>query len=199
MSISKSDYFNQILKKSGELAQKKSIGYYFILLLMILENTIILIPFDLVLLPLAGYYIGQNILRFNLVVLFATLGSLIGSLLMYILGMLINKESIKLIIPYSSTKSLFYINLFSRLVPGIRKIISIYLGAKLLNINLFLISTIIGSFIWTSLLTISGIVLQENHYKIKNFKKHYTKIVLLILFIGLFLALYIRKFLAALS
>ena len=60
-------------------------GYPGILLLMALESMIVPLPSELVM-PFAGFLAFQGKMNFALVVLFSSLGSLIGSLLSYYVG-----------------------------------------------------------------------------------------------------------------
>ncbi|MCX6750649.1 MAG: DedA family protein, partial [Candidatus Pacearchaeota archaeon] len=62
-----------------------SIGYFGIFFLMSLESMIFPMPSELVM-PFAGFLVSSGEMKLALVVLFATLGSLVGSLLSYYLG-----------------------------------------------------------------------------------------------------------------
>ena len=63
-----------------------SFGYIGIFFLMVLESMIFPMPSELVM-PFAGFAASQGSLDFMLVIISSTLGSIVGSLLSYYMGM----------------------------------------------------------------------------------------------------------------
>ena len=61
-------------------------GYFWVFFLMVLESMIVPVPSEAVM-PLAGYLISKGNFTFFGVILFSTIGSLVGSLLSYWIGL----------------------------------------------------------------------------------------------------------------
>lgn len=72
----------------------ETLGYPGLTLLVALENIFPPIPSELIL-PLAGFLTGQNRLSFALVLIATTLGSLLGALLLYGIGMMAGQRGVR--------------------------------------------------------------------------------------------------------
>ena len=172
-----------------------TMGYMGIMLLTALEVVIFPIPSEIIL-PFSGYlaYLG----RFSLygVVLAGTIGSLLGSLAVYYLGLIGGR---KLIIRYGkyfmiSEKNIKMAEewfekygeisvLISRLVPMVRTLISFPAGIGKMNLKKFVLYTAIGSSLWCYLLAYLGYLLGSNWTLINVFFKKLDIIVLIALII----------------
>ena len=172
-----------------------TMGYMGIMLLTALEVVIFPIPSEIIL-PFSGYlaYLG----RFSLygVVLAGTIGSLLGSLAVYYLGLIGGR---KLIIRYGkyfmiSEKNIKMAEewfekygeisvLISRLVPMVRTLISFPAGIGKMNFKKFVLYTAIGSSLWCYLLAYLGYLLGSNWTLINVFFKKLDIIVLIALII----------------
>lgn len=136
---------------------------------ILIENLFPPIPSEAVL-PAAGYLAGVGRLGFVSVLVWSTIGSVLGALLLYGLGALVGANRIDRIVarlPLMSEaevdrswrtfdrwdrKAVF----FGRLVPGVRSLISIPAGARRMALGPFVVLTAAGSFLWNLLLVSAG-------------------------------------------
>jgi len=149
------------------------VNYLTITLLMAVESTFIPFPSEIIV-PPAAYKAAQGELNIYLVVLFATIGALIGSLVNYFLALSIGRVAIYkfadtkmarlfMIEPKSIEKAEQYFikngsisTLIGRLVPGIRHLISIPAGLAKMPLKSFILYTAIGAGIWNVILALMG-------------------------------------------
>jgi len=127
------------------------------------------IPSEVVL-PGAGYLAGLGQLGFWATLLFATIGSVVGALILYYAGRSVGAERLSRLaakVPLMSErdverawaafdrwdqKAIFW----GRLVPGVRSLVSIPAGAKQMALGRFVALTALGSFIWNLALLSAG-------------------------------------------
>ena len=168
-------------------------GYIGITFLIALENLIPPIPSE-VILSFSGFISKSTDLNIFLIIIFATLGSLIGAIVLYYLAYFIGlnllnfkffkicglkKEKTEKSMKHfqkNGYKSIF----FGRFIPIIRSFISIPAGLSKMNIRLFLVLTWIGSFIWNTIFVIAGFILQDNWDTLANFFEKYSIFIFLI-------------------
>ncbi len=187
-------------------------GYWGILFLITVENIFPPIPSE-VILTLGGFMTSQENCTLNLfgVVIYSTLGSMLGAIILYFLGYILNEETQKKIIKSKFGKILclkekdlensdkwFSKNgnltvLYCRFIPIVRSLISVPAGMNKMKISIFLIYTFIGSFIWNFVLVILGNLVGENYMVVANIFSKYSKIILILI---IFLIIYkiIKKF-----
>jgi len=145
---------------------------------MAIESSVIPLPSELVV-PPAAYKAAAGELNIYLVVFFATLGALIGSLINYYIAMVIGRP-----IVYRFANSRFghmlmldehtvrkteaffdnngAISIFTgRLLPGIRHLISIPAGLSRMNLSKFIMYTTLGAGIWNIILATIGYYLES--------------------------------------
>lgn len=179
-----------------------SYGYVGVLVLIFLENIFPPIPSELILLA-SGFLITKTNLNIFIMIIFATLGSLLGGILLYYLASLLNKNTlIKLI----NSKALIFLNLkekdidlsfnwfnkkgnisvlICRCIPILRSLISIPAGIFKMSIFKFLLYTTIGSLVWNSIIIVIGYVVGDNFLVIDEVLKKYSYLfVALIITIG---------------
>jgi len=156
-------------------------GYVGIALLTALEVVVFPIPSEIIL-PFSGYL--AYLKRFSLygVVLAGTIGSLIGSLAIYYLGLfggrkillkygkyfMISENDIKMAEEWFNKYGEISV-LISRLAPIVRTVISFPAGIGKMNIKKFIFYTTIGSSLWCYLLAYSGYVLGPNWTSISSY------------------------------
>lgn len=168
-------------------------GYFGITFLIALENLIPPIPSE-VILSFSGFISKNTDLNIFLIIIFATLGSLIGAIVLYFLAYFIglnllnfkffklcglkkeNTEKSMKHFQKNGYKSIF----FGRFIPIIRSFISIPAGLSKMDIRLFLLLTWIGSFIWNTIFVIAGFILQDNWDTLANFFDKYSFFIFLI-------------------
>jgi len=171
-----------------------NLNYFTIALLMAIESTFLPLPSEIVI-PFAAYKAAEGNLNVFLVVLFGTIGALIGSLFNYFLAKYLGRL---LVYKLANTRfaHLFLINqqkveeaenyfikngktstFIGRLVPGIRHLISIPAGLARMNIKDFILYTFLGAGIWNIILALIGYYL----YDIKDQILPYLGYILIIL------------------
>jgi membrane protein DedA with SNARE-associated domain len=176
-----------------------SLGYLGISFLMILETIAPPIPSE-VIMPLAGFTAARGELSLVGVIVAGTLGSVLGSLLLYALGAVLGQTRLeqwldkygKLLGLKSNlvkrtsvwferhgTKAVF----FSRLVPGVRSLVSLPAGVVRMPLLPFLFLTTLGSGLWTTLLTLAGYVLAENYAQVDQYLGPVSYVVLAVLIV----------------
>lgn len=168
-----------------------SYGYIGVLILIFLENIFPPIPSELILLA-SGFLITKTNLNIFIMIIFATLGSLLGGILLYYLASLLNKNTlIKLI----NSKALRFLNLkekdidlsfnwfnkkgnisvlICRCIPFLRSLISLPAGIFKMSFIKFLLYTIIGSLVWNSVIIVIGYVVGDNFLVINEVLKKYS-------------------------
>lgn len=159
-----------------------SIGYPGITLLMIIENIFPPIPSEIIM-PFAGFVVGQGDLSFIGVVLAGTVGSVLGTLPFYYAGRKIGEERIKkwadrngrwlMLSSDDIVRAREWFDrhdsaavFIGRLVPGIRTLISVPAGIERMNFSVFLFLSLLGTSIWVGLLTYLGHLLGRNYDKV---------------------------------
>ena len=172
-------------------------GYFGILFLITIENIFPPIPSE-VILTLGGFMTKQDGVSLNIVcvIIFSTLGSIIGAVILYFVGFIFNKDRLRKIINSKLGKVLhlsidnveksnntFNKNgnltvLYSRFIPIIRSLISIPAGMNKMNFILFLIYTTIGSIIWNTVLVTLGALVGENYMLVAGIFSKYSKAIL---------------------
>jgi membrane protein DedA with SNARE-associated domain len=184
-----------------------SIGYFGILLLMIMESMIIPVPSELVL-TFAGFLISSGEMKFIIVVISATIGSLIGSLLSYYIGIyggnrfvkrygkyfLLDEESLVKTERWFSRRGELTIFL-GRFIPVVRHIISIPAGMGKMNLKKFMLYTFLGAGMWNAFITYVGFVLGNNWKTIKQYSDYvsFGVLVILIVLILYFIWRHVKK------
>jgi len=186
-------------------------GYLGILLLIALENVFPPIPSE-VILTFGGFMTTTTNLTVLGVVIFATIGSVIGAIILYGIGMLMDVNRLEKIVDrwghllrltkndIHSANSWFakygaWTVFFCRFIPLIRSLISIPAGMSKMNFGLFLLLTTLGTLIWNIALVNVGAAVGESWDRIVGYMDVYSNIVYvaLVLLFVLFVALFIRK------
>lgn len=177
-------------------------------LLVLLENLFPPIPSE-VILPLAGFTASKGEFWIISVILWATLGSVIGAIILYYVGALLGRERTRAIVeamPLVSvsdvdktenwfikheTKTVF----FGRMVPIFRSMISIPAGIERMNMGLFIAYTTAGSLIWNTTLISLGFVLGENFHIVEEYVSvfQYLVIATVLATVGYFIFYKLRK------
>jgi membrane protein DedA with SNARE-associated domain len=134
---------------------------------MILESSSLPIPSE-VILPFSGYLASQGHLNLWLVIAFATVAGLAGSLIDYYLGSLLGLEGIKKlrILPMKQSQLESVAKWFdtygpltvfgSRLIPVFRTLISFPAGTVRMRVAKFLLYTGLGCLLWNTTLAYAG-------------------------------------------
>lgn len=173
-------------------------GYLGVFLLIAIENIFPPIPSEVVLL-FSGFMTTYTELNIVFMIIAATLGSLIGAIVLYYVGKILNKERLKKIVSGKVGKILRLKNediekadkwfdakgnktvFFCRFIPIVRSLISIPAGMSEMPMLKFLIYTIAGSTIWNTVLIVIGNKVGENWVNILNIFEQYSHITLIVL------------------
>ena len=183
-------------------------GYIGVFLLITIENVFPPIPSEVILL-FGGFmttYTSMNVIG---VIIASTLGSVLGAIILYYIGKILNKERLKKIITSKpgkllrlkpedidkadewfdtkGNKTVF----FCRFIPVIRSLISIPAGMSEMPMKKFLIYTTLGSLIWNAALTIAGSIVGENWTSILEIMDNYSHIIVILLAIIFVIAIII--------
>ena len=186
-------------------------GYVGILFLITIENLFPPIPSE-VILTLGGFMTKQDGINISIlgVIISSTIGSVIGAIILYFIGYILNKDRlikiansklgkilhlkeddiIKSSNKYSKNGNLTV--LYSRFIPIVRSLISIPAGMNKMNFLLFLIYTFIGSLIWNTVLVSLGALVGKNYMLVANIFSKYSKVILFGL-IGILIYKIIKK------
>jgi membrane protein DedA with SNARE-associated domain len=163
----------------------ETLGYLGLTVLVALENIFPPIPSELIL-PLAGFLTGQDRLSFPLVLVATTLGSLLGALLLYGIGMAAGQRGIRrlferyghwaLLTSEDLTRAENWFDRYGpvavfigRLVPVVRSLVSIPAGYRRMPLGQFLLLTGFGSALWNGALVSLGWALGENWRQIEEY------------------------------
>ena len=186
-------------------------GYFGILLLIAIENLFPPIPSE-VILTFGGFMTTTSELTIFGVVLAATLGSLIGAILLYGVGRALSAERLEAIVvrygailrlkPEDIRKADAWFDrygpwavFFGRLVPVVRSLISIPAGSSGMRFTTFLLLTTIGSLIWNTALVGVGAAVGASWSTIVHYMDLYAYIVYALLALGVIAAVawYVRN------
>lgn len=189
------------------LSMMNQFGYIGVFLLIAIENIFPPIPSEVILL-FGGFMTTYSELSIIIMIIFATLGSLIGAIILYYIGRLLNKERLKKIISGRIGRILRLKNsdidkadqwfdtkgnktvFFCRFIPIVRSLISIPAGMSEMPLGKFFLYTTFGSLIWNSVLIVIGALVGEKWESILNIFDTYSHIVLILLIIIFLIAIY---------
>lgn len=153
----------------------QSLGYPGIALLMFLENVFPPIPSEIIM-PFSGFLVHDGRFNFWLVLLAGTIGSFLGALLIYYVGVWFSRERLRRWLErhgkwvlidekdFDHALEVFHRHgpwmvFMGRLFPGVRSIISIPAGLERMPVWFFSFLTIIGITFWNMLLIFAGMAL----------------------------------------
>ena len=168
-------------------------GYTSVFLCMVMESMVFPVPSEAVM-PFAGFLIAEGRFSFAGVIGFSTLGSIVGSLISYWLGLygckpVVNRWGKYLLLDHRDlevTERFFNrrgnLAIFiSRFIPVIRHLISIPAGIGQMNIVTFAIYTAIGAGLWNAFLAAAGYYLRQHWEVVMQYSRIMDIIVLLAL------------------
>ena len=185
----------------------EQVGYLGVFLLIAIENIFPPIPSE-VILVFGGFMTTYTSLNIPIMILSATLGSLLGAIVLYYIGKIFNKERLKRIVngkigkvlrlkasdiekadkwfDTKGNKTVF----FCRFIPIVRSLISIPAGMSEMPMQKFLLYTITGSLIWNTVLIIVGSIVGDKWEIIVGYLDNFSNIILIILVIIFVVAMY---------
>lgn len=179
----------------------ESLGYAGIAFLIALENVFPPIPSELIL-PLSGFMAGQGRFWLPAVIVSATIGSVIGALILYAIGARLGEERLRSLVErygrffgvggrdldradrwFDSHGSAAI--LIGRIVPVVRSLVSVPAGLRRMPLLIFVAYTAIGSAFWNSALIGLGWALGDRWHQVERYASYFEYAVLALLAIGI--------------
>ncbi|EHF6307248.1 DedA family protein [Listeria monocytogenes] len=168
-------------------------GYIGIFVLIMVENLFPPIPSEIIL-TFGGFMTTVTSLNVVMVFIVATLGSVVGAILLYKVASYFGKERLtKIVLKYGRILRLkesdieraenFFLKYGSwavflcRMIPLIRSLISIPAGMTKMKMSKFLILTTAGSLLWNTVLIGLGAMLGESWSEIVVFMDSFSTII----------------------
>ncbi|MBC2260218.1 DedA family protein [Listeria sp. FSL L7-0091] len=168
-------------------------GYIGIFVLIMVENLFPPIPSEIIL-TFGGFMTTVTSLNVVMVIIVATLGSVVGAILLYKVASYFGKERLtKIVLKYGRILRLkesdieraesFFLKYGSwavflcRMIPLIRSLISIPAGMTKMKMSRFLILTTAGSLLWNTVLIGLGAMLGESWNEIVVFMDSFSTII----------------------
>ncbi|MBS9365683.1 DedA family protein [Listeria welshimeri] len=168
-------------------------GYIGIFLLIMVENLFPPIPSEIIL-TFGGFMTTVSPLNVVMVIIVATLGSVVGAILLYKVASYFGKERLtKIVLKYGRILRLkesdieraesFFLKYGSwavflcRMIPLIRSLISIPAGMTKMKMSRFLVLTTAGSLLWNTVLIGLGALLGESWNEIVVFMDSFSTII----------------------
>lgn len=185
----------------------ESTKYAGIFILMTLESALIPIPSEITM-PFSGFLASTGVLSVWPIIIVGTIANLAGSLIAYYIGYFLEETVLLKLIKkygkfilvteheYDKANGWFKkygdkIIFISRLLPGIRTIISLPAGMFEMNIKKFVIYTTLGCLVWSTLLTYTGFYLGENWQSLEGVYRKFEIVIVAAIVIAV--VLYIEK------
>lgn len=188
------------------------LNYWVITLLMAIESSFIPFPSEVVVPPAAYLAASGNDLNVFLVIVFATVGAIVGALVNYFLALtlgrpivyrfansrlghmcLIDEEKVRIAEEYFDRHGAIG-TFVGRLVPAVRQLISIPAGLSRMSLGRFVFYTSLGAALWNSILAAIGYYLasvvpyDQLDSKVNEYAV-YLKVAMLLL--GAFVVIYL--------
>jgi membrane protein DedA with SNARE-associated domain len=190
-----------------------AVGYLGVLVAMAIESAMIPIPSELIL-PFAGFMVSDPAKiepltngpwSFWIVVVVATLGNTLGSLVAYAIGawggrpflerygkyLLIRPHEIEIAERFFArwgAQTAF----FSRLLPIVRTFISFPAGVARMPVRTFVLYSTAGAFIWSTVLVWAGVQLGQRWTEIRRALQPFDLVIAVVAVVGLAALLWLR-------
>ena len=182
-------------------------GYMGVMFLIAIENIFPPIPSE-VILTFGGFMTTTSNMSIVGVVISATAGSVIGAIVLYIIGLQLDVARLEKVVDRWGSilrvttddvhkadtwfdKYGAWTVFFCRFIPLIRSLISIPAGMSNMNVGLFLLLTTLGTLIWNIVLVYLGATVGNSWEVIVEYMDIYSKLVYVILFLLLIFLLFI--------
>lgn len=182
-------------------------GYMGIMILIAIENIFPPIPSEIIL-TFGGFMTTTSSLSILGIIISATAGSVIGAIVLYIIGLQLDVARLEIIVDRwghilrITTNDIHKADdwfdkyghwtvFFCRFVPLIRSLISIPAGMSNMHLGIFLPLTTLGTLIWNIVLVYLGASVGASWEVIVEYMEIYSKIVYIILFLLLITLIFI--------
>jgi membrane protein DedA with SNARE-associated domain len=190
-----------------------AVGYLGVMLAMAIESAMVPLPSELIL-PFAGFLVSDttnieplthSAWNFWIVVVVATLGNTLGSLIAYAIGAWGGRPFLErygkylLIRPHEiEAAERFFARwgaqtaFFSRLLPIVRTFISFPAGVARMPIRKFVVYSTAGAFLWSTALVWAGVQLGQNWEEIRRALQPFDLLIAVAVVVGLAALLWLR-------
>lgn len=176
-------------------------GYLAIAFLIALENVFPPLPSEIIL-TMSGFMTTTTSLSIVGVIIAATIGSLAGALILYMIGRQLTVPRLERLLDHRLFKTLGFHQddaqkavdwfnrhgsggiLYGRCIPVIRSLISIPAGIAQTPLGKFCLLTTIGSAIWNTILVTLGALVGKSWNKIVIIFDEYTTVAIVIMAVG---------------
>ncbi|MDD3662180.1 MAG: DedA family protein [Candidatus Dojkabacteria bacterium] len=173
-----------------------AVGYPGVFFAMVIESCLIPLPSE-VTMTLAGSLASSGQMNVHIAAMMGGLGNVVGSLIAYWLGTVIPEPTLVRFIrkygkwillsehEYEKAKTWIkkhgvFVSFFSRLLPGVRTVVSLPAGVARIAIMPFVIWTFIGSLLWSYILVYAGYVLGSQWEQIEHVFKPFELVIIAI-------------------
>jgi membrane protein DedA with SNARE-associated domain len=190
---------NTIVDVVGQLS------YWGIFIMMFLESTFFPFPSEVAMIP-AGYLASKGDMNLILVIVVGTLGSLLGALFNYYLAKKYGRKGVLAFGKYfffNEDKLLKMEKFFlkhgsfstfvSRLIPGVRQLVSLPAGLSRMALDKFTLYTTLGASLWVTVLTLLGYFIGSNEALLNVYLHQIVLITLGLIIIGVIVYLFMNK------
>ena len=184
----------------------ENLNYFWVTFFMMIESSFIPFPSEIVVIP-AAFMAAEGTMSLPLVILFATIGGLLGAAINYVLSYtlgrkiiyafadsklghlcLLDSEKVAYAEEYFRKRGVLA-TLIGRLIPAVRQLISIPAGLSKMNFGKFAFFTFLGAGAWNIILACIGYAFHGVMNKDELIEKvqHYSHeflLVLIIIFVG---------------
>lgn len=183
-----------------------NLNYFWVTFFMMIESSFIPFPSEIVVIP-AAFMAAEGTMSLPLVILFATVGGLLGATINYVLSYTLGR---KIIYSFADSKlghlclldsdKVAYAEeyfrkrgvlatLIGRLIPAVRQLISIPAGLSKMNFGKFAFFTFLGAGAWNIILAcigygFHGVMNKEELIEKVQHYSHEFLLVLIIIFVG---------------
>lgn len=162
-----------------------------------LENLFPPLPSEIIL-PLAGFTASQGDFSLTAALVWTTIGSVAGAIVMYALGAWFGRDRMYrlwAVLPLVKTEDLqraeSFFNrhgratvFFGRMIPIFRSLISVPAGIERMAMAPFLLFTTAGSLIWNAIFVYAGFALGEQWHRVDEYAGTFQKLVIVVVVLG---------------
>ena len=184
----------------------ENLNYFWVTFFMMIESSFIPFPSEIVVIP-AAFMAAEGTMSLPLVILFATVGGLLGATINYVLSYtlgrkiiyafadsklghlcLLDSEKVAYAEEYFRKRGVLA-TLIGRLIPAVRQLISIPAGLSKMNFGKFAFFTFLGAGAWNIILAcigygFHGVMNKEELIEKVQHYSHEFLLVIIVLFIG---------------
>ena len=162
-----------------------------------LENLFPPLPSEIVL-PLAGFTASQGSFTLAEAILWTTIGSVVGAIVMYGIGAWFGRDrmyAVWRVLPLVKTEDLERTEawfgrhgrkavFFGRMIPIFRSLISVPAGIERMPLAQFTLFTTAGSLIWNTTFVVAGYQLGEQWHRVEGYVGTFQNVVIVLVVVG---------------